>query len=409
MQDNKFRFTHERLRKLKHDGSKKRLLYWDTDTKGLVLCLTKAGVKSFQFQMWSRAHKKSMVQTLGTFPALSLKEAREQATAKRMRINAGEDIVATARGVRDEDTFAVMFERWLEQFAKPHKKSWNEDERRYNLYMKKQFGNKKVSWFTTSYIRKWHSDITRMEKQKGKKGTTVSPATANRALALVSTVFNQMRPETLNPCKGIKKFKERSRDRFLQPDELKNFFTSLHDPATPEHFRDYILLSLFTGARRGNILAMRWSEVSFDRQVWTVPADKSKNADAMDIPLIDESLEILLRRKEKTSSVFVFPGKGRSGHYQEPRKAWVTLLKRAGLTDVRLHDLRRTMGSYQTITGASTTIVGKTLGHKSQAATAVYARLNLDPVRESMKTAVEAMLATKKLPKKVVRVGEKYS
>ncbi|MEA2114737.1 MAG: Arm DNA-binding domain-containing protein, partial [Thermodesulfobacteriota bacterium] len=98
MKDNKFKFTNDRLRKLKHNSSTgKRQLYWDTDEKGLAICLTRTGTKSFQFQIWSRTHKKSIVQTLGAYPALSLREAREQAVAKRMQVNAGEDIVSTAK------------------------------------------------------------------------------------------------------------------------------------------------------------------------------------------------------------------------------------------------------------------------------------------------------------------------
>ena len=82
-------------------------------------------------------------------------------------------------------------------------------------------------------------------------------------------------------------------------------------------------------------------------------------------------------------------------------------LRRANLQDVRLHDLRRTLGSYQTITGASSTIVGKTLGHKSPEATAVYARLNLDPVRNSMEKAVAAMKIAGELPSKVIDLHNK--
>ena len=92
---------------------------------------------------------------------------------------------------------------------------------------------------------------------------------------------------------------------------------------------------------------------------------------------------------------------------EEPKKAWSTLLKKAKLADMRLHDLRRTMGSYQTMSGASTTIVGKTLGHKSQAATAVYARMNLDPVRASMEAAVDMMRASKEIPEKVIKIKGK--
>ena len=415
MKSNKFRFTDTRLKKLKHDGSKKRLLFWDTDEKGLAVCLTKTGVKSFQFQAWSRKHKKSMVQTLGSYPALSLREAREQVVIKRVELNEGTDIVAIANQFRDEDIFKDLFYKWLNGAAqmkttgggvtRRSKKNVDDDERRYKLYIEVPLGKKKLSWFTADRIRKWHHNITTLPKQRGDGKTTISPTTANQAFALLRRVFNAMMPEKTNPCKGVVKFREESRDRFLQPDELKRFFKALYHDDTPELLRDYVLLSLFTGARRSNVLSMRWNEISFDRLVWTIPSKKSKNGTAMDIPIVADAEEVLERRKKTTSSVFVFPGKGKTGHYGEPKRAWRTMLNRAELTDVRLHDLRRTMGSYQTMTGTSTAIVGKTLGHKSPASTAVYARMNLDPVRASMETAVAAMLATKDLPEKVVAIG----
>ena len=154
-------------------------------------------------------------------------------------------------------------------------------------------------------------------------------------------------------------------------------------------------------------MSMRWSDIDLEQYIWKIPADQSKNSEPMTIPLVGQVIEILRNRKKSTRSVFVFHSPlSKSGHLEEPKKAWASLLKRANLKDVRLHDLRRTLGSYQTMTGASTTIVGKTLGHKSHAATAVYARLNLDPVRASMELAVEMMLASKELPEKIIKMRE---
>lgn len=96
-------------------------------------------------------------------------------------------------------------------------------------------------------------------------------------------------------------------------------------------------------------------------------------------------------RKAKSESDWVFPGDGKTGHLQDPKKAWQRILARAEIQDLRIHDLRRTLGSWQTALGASGFIVGKSLGHKSLQATAVYARLNLDPVRDSVNAAAEAM------------------
>ncbi len=213
-----------------------------------------------------------------------------------------------------------------------------------------------------------------------------------------------MRPERVSPTRGVKKFKESSRDRFLQPVELKRFFKALTHPKTPEYLRDYVLFSMLTGGRRSNVMSLCWSEIDFNNNVWTIPAEKSKNGEPMDIPLVDTAVDILINRKASAESVFVFPGSGKTGHLMEPKNAWKELLERANIIDFRIHDLRRTMGSYQTMGRVTKTMVGNLNENKSQAATAVYARLNLDPVRASMEKAVTLMMASKELPDKVVKI-----
>ena len=406
----KINFTDNRLRKIQPNT--KRLYLYDAGQPGLALSITPLGTKTFQCQHWDKVRGKSISKSIGRYPGMSINDAREIAAGLIADIHKGIDVVAEAKSIRDEDTLNQMFEQWLEQHAKPHKSSWDEDVRRYNLYLRKGYGKKKVSWFTQDNVRKWHTDITRLKKQRGQGFITGS--TANRTLALLTTVFSKMRPHDDNPCSGVKHFKEQSRDRFLQPEELKRFFSALDHQHTPERLRDFFLLAIFTGARRSNVLSMMWNEIDLNRvqlqpdnittpePVWTIPASKSKNNEPMTIPLIVQAGEILRRRKACTKSVFVFPSaQSKTGHFVEPRKAWQSLLARADLKDVRLHDLRRTMGSYLAALGTSTLIIGKVLGHRSQESTAVYARLDIDPVRNSMQGAVDLMLKSKDLPDKV--------
>ncbi|MBF0143626.1 MAG: site-specific integrase [Magnetococcales bacterium] len=121
-------------------------------------------------------------------------------------------------------------------------------------------------------------------------------------------------------------------------------------------------------------------------------AGNPKNKTPLTIPLVPEVVEILSRLKEGATSERVFPApKSATGHLVEPRKAWERILARAGIVDARIHDLRRTLGSWMAIGGASLPVIGKGLGHKSQATTAIYARLSLDPVREAMQRATGAM------------------
>jgi integrase len=110
------------------------------------------------------------------------------------------------------------------------------------------------------------------------------------------------------------------------------------------------------------------------------------------IPLIGEALEILNDRSWlKDSSIpWVFPSSdSKSGHLENIRAAWKRILDRAGLENLRIHDLRRTLASYQAIAGTSLLIIGKSLGHKSSQSTAIYARLSNDPVREFMESALD--------------------
>jgi integrase len=136
---------------------------------------------------------------------------------------------------------------------------------------------------------------------------------------------------------------------------------------------------------------MRWDEVNLDEGVWRIPL--TKNGEPQNVTLSPEALAVLKGRREVSGKDdFVFPGRGARGHLVEPKKGWARVLQRAGITNLRIHDLRRTLGSWQAKTGASLAIIGKSLNHKSHQSTAIYARLDLDPVRHSVNTATAAML-----------------
>ena len=181
--------------------------------------------------------------------------------------------------------------------------------------------------------------------------------------------------------------------RGSQPKQgLPKFFEALgEEPNTTA--RDYILASLLTGARRTNVLEMRWDEINLERKEWLIP--ETKNGESQRLPLISAMLTLLKDRKVKGGdSEWVFPSHGSTGHLTNPDKTWKRVLSRAGIEDVRgtwLRDLRRSMVSWQANTGASLSVIGKSLNHKNVNTTAIYARLALDPVRESMEKAAIAM------------------
>jgi integrase len=352
------------------------------------------------------------------------------------QLASGTSAAEAARGKRQELTLKAVAGLYLDGLKLRGAKSGSPDGL-WTKYIGPAFGTRRMSEITWQDLERWHRGLpeqirerraaeraererTREERrarivqaQAGRKrGPDPKPkapslstmvikgeSTANQALELVRTIYRwAAMPERklfvgINPATGHKLFATDERERFLLADELRPFFLALAELSN-DTMRDFILLALLTGARRSNVASMAWANVSLDRAEWRVPGALMKNGQQQTITLVPEAVEILRGRKEIAGDMarFVFPSaKSKSGHIEDPRKAWQSVMRAAKLADLRLHDLRRTLGSWQTRTGASLVMVGKALNHKDPASSAIYARLDLDPVRESVDRATSAM------------------
>lgn len=378
MPNHHLNFTKAALTKAPNAAKGQKDYYRDLREKGLVMAVTAAGTKTFF--LYKRIEGRPERLLLGRFPDLSIEQARKKAMEAKGAIAGGVNPQKEKRAIRDEMTFGALFEQYLEKYSKVHKRSWAYDEREVNKFLSHWF-KRKISSIDRAEVERLHAKI-------GKENGLYQ---ANRLLERIRSIFNKAIGwgwDGNNPALGITKFKEKSRDRFLQPDELPRFFEALANEPN-ETARDFFMLSLLTGARKSNTLAMRWREINFTTEVWRI--EDTKNSDPLSVHLPKQAMEILVARKLASDSPFVFPGGGKSGHFTDPKKAWSRILIEAGIENLRIHDLRRTLGSYQAATGANGYIIGKSLGHRSQQSTAIYARLNLDPVRESVNKATEVM------------------
>jgi integrase len=383
----KINFTIKSISDIPTPPTGRRAYYYDLKVSGLCVCVTDKGNKTFYSYKKINGRPERIM--IGKFPDLSIEQARGQAGEINSRIANGENPNDLSRAKRAELIFADLFQKYMQQHSMLHKKSWKEDQGQYDRYLKK-FAHKKISHIDKSDIQRLHHET----------GENKGHYAANRLLALLQSVFNKAIEwglwEGANPCYGIKRFKEKSRDRFLQPDELPRFFEALANEPN-DTIRDYFFLSLLTGARRANVLAMRWDQLNFERKEWRIPV--TKNGDPQTIPLVKGAHEILLAR-QGNGSEWVFPSKGKTGHLVEPKTGWQRVCNRAGIKEVRIHDLRRSLGSWQASTGANLSIIGKTLNHKNVSTTAIYARLNIDPVREAMEKATSAMMSAGRVKEK---------
>jgi integrase len=454
-------FTKAKIDGLPLSKADQRDTYNDTKTAGLQLRVTGSGVKTFSVFRWVKAEGKPERITLGRYPDMSIEQARDKAASINAAIANRQNPNNAIRAERQEMTFKQLFDEYKERWAKPHKKSWKEDENNYRRYIERctRISPRKLSKISRADIAALHAEIGKRHK----------PA-ANRVLTLISSIFGRAIEwgvwNSENPARGIRKFPETPRDRFIQSDELPVFFEALaHDPS--EMMQDYFMLLLLTGVRRANLMAMRWAEISFERKEWRIP--ETKNGTSQVISLDDghgaimrilenrknkikadekdrEAEEAKESQKDKNEREWVFASVGKTGHLVEPHKGWERLLARAELFrlvdmvakaekwkadrlqktkveangqleeslkeyhtrakklrleankaklhDLRIHDLRRTLGSWMAGTGASTVMIGRQLNQKSEAATRIYSRLQLDPVTEARNKAVSAMFGT---------------
>jgi integrase len=347
---------------------------------GLAICITSTGRKTFYIYRRVRGRPERL--RLGSFPDLSVEQARGIARAIAGDLAKGDDPIAERRKARKTPTLKTVFDQWADIHARVHRRSFPEDERIFGKYMV-EFHGVPLNRISTAKVAIWH----------GRLGKEHGPIMANRALNLLRTVFNyspKLGYDGPNPAgKGVTRFTEMSRDRFLQKSEMQAFFTALGKAEQP--WRDYIALLLFTGQRKSTVAAMRWENLDMEGNVWKIP--KPKNNRLTTIPLTAPAIYILESRSldREADCPWVFPSRN-GGHLKDARKPWCKLLEDAGLKNLHLHDLRRSLGSWQATQGAGLAIIGASLGHADLKSTQIYSRVEQTAVRDSMSKAVDAML-----------------
>lgn len=442
---NKLNFTKASIETLPIPDKGKRKYYYDDKEDGLVIAVLSSGKKSFY--LYKKINSRPERIYIAPYPDMKIPEARKQCAILKAQIAQGINPQDEKRNIRKEITLGEFFTEYMEKYSKPHKASWKYDENEIPAYFGHWF-NRKLSSITNKEIRDLHNDIfnKKFKKNGVKRGGN---SQANRALERIRAMYNKAIEwgwNGENPTKGIRKFKEVKRDRFILPIELP-FFLSALEAEENKTTRDFFKISLMTGARKSNVLAMRWEEVDFMLDTWRIP--KTKNGDPQTIPLIPEAVKLLKERAKELAktSPWVFPSDKTNSHLADPKKSWnrirntgtieiwkqneeiAELIKNVeerlnnannygftelkliseiqkeaesldielprGILDLRIHDIRRTLGSYQAMSGASLPIIGKTLGHKSSQATEIYARMNLDPIRNSMQDATDQIFSFK--------------
>jgi integrase len=395
----------------------KRTVYHDAaDRKSrLGLLALPTGAKSFFW--FKRVNGDAIWKTIGAYPYLSIEQARDKANDYNKMLEnwrkddySGPNPFKYPKGVL---TLGELFDEYYktlkttgcsEKRGPATAKSLKNIRGWYDSHLQR-WKDRKLQTIQWDRVNELHKEIT---KDNG-------PVVANRVVGLLRACINWAMREKkwtgTNPAEKIKKNHEERRDRFVQPgDEMTRLLQAIeNERGVNWDLHDFVLLSLFCGQRKSNTLAMRWEQITVSAAgdfAWRIPV--TKNGKPHVVPMLPEALKVLQERKQRAIakakedagddaeakiSAWVFPSDSEVGHIKDMKKSWDRLRKEAKIVDVRIHDLRRTLGSFMAGANVSLPIVGKALGHQSLAATQVYAHLQLDPVRHAMALAVAGMNA----------------
>ncbi len=337
------------------------LICFDTEIRGFAIKTAPSGKKTF-FLKYRNANGRQRKPTIGTYGDLTVDQARKIAIEWKVRIAQGGDPSAEKQSARVRQT---LNDFWIVYGCSAKKKQSTKDMERsyYDTHVRPTLGKLPLTDIRQSDVQAWIN--TRAK----------TPGAANRTVSLLAAVFNeaerqQQRDPHTNPCKGVRKYAGKARERFLSRDEFERL-DSVLDQIEQDGSMNFIVapairFALLTGARREEFLSMKWEYIHFATKTVHLPDSKTGPRKLF---LSQPALELLRKMPRMHGNPFVFPGLKPGDHFHNLKKPFKKVLALAGISDFRIHDLRHTHASWGVLAGLSTHLIAKTLGH-AQARTA---------------------------------------
>ncbi len=381
------KITDKAIKGLESPEKGSRIVY-DSEIPGFGIRITAKNIKSFILNYRIYGNERRI--TIGRYPDWSSEAARDESLELRRGISKGNDPLESRNAAYNSPTVTNLADHYMENHSKLHKResSQTQDKQLLDNWIRPKLGSKKIELVTSGDIKKL------------KMAMKDTPYLANRALALLSKMYSLIIadkdwPCDVNPAKGIQRFPEENRERYLSGDELKRlvlafaeypkYTTKTGEEKThpqKQQSSNILRLLLLTGARRGEVMGAKWEQFDLNTGIWTKPSAHTKQKKTHRVPLSGPALTLINEIKSlENDSPFLFPGP--ETHQVEIKGAWKAICKLADLENVRIHDLRHSYASNLAGAGLSLPIIGALLGHTQSGTTNRYAHLMDDPLREA--------------------------
>lgn len=375
--------TERRIRDLK--PAEKTAFLWDGQVKNLGVRITPKGAKAYV--LFYRTAGRKHLATLARCSEISLKAARERAGRELAAIRAGEsDPLDRRRAAREAPTVNDALARFFDEYAPARMEAGRLTEKTVTDY-RKQARRYVGPLLGTLQVAK----VTRHDVEKFAAKMAKTPAQRNRTLAFLSRIFTlaehwEWRPQHTNPVRGIERAKEQARDRVLAPSELAALAGALDSLDDTYPFPvAAVRVAAMTGLRISECLSLAWEHVSFETCRATLP--KTKTGRRV-VPLAAPVLDLLSRLPRINGNPWVFAGtKGAATTYKTARRVFAEACGHAGLADVRLHDLRRSVATDLAASGVNAYTLRDVLGHSTLTMSNRYVRMAGDALAEATERA----------------------
>lgn len=353
----------------------KDYIIFDSDLPGFAIRILPSGKRSYLVQY--RAGRTFRRMSLGLHGILTTEKARAEAIKVLAAVKDGKDPAAARDKARSDPTIEDLGERVIRDHNEHHCKPRTVVGYRYYLktYINPRIGRMQVGTITRPGIARLHHDLRFV------------PVQAIRCLQLLSKMFNLaelwgLRRDGSNPCRYVKKYPEKNRERYLSKEELAKLGEVLRqceqDGADSQSAIKPIRLLIFTGCRLGGIMTLKWDYVDLKTGALHLPDSKTG---AKTVHTGTPAIDALKQTDRLPDTPWVITGALPGAYLADLQPPWQRIRKRAGIEDVRIHDLRHTFASVAVANGEGLPMIGKLLGHTQVQTTARYAHLAADPVK----------------------------